>query len=342
MPSTSHRPGRPSLYPDWSTLVYAFRGTRPGEPRDIVELCQLVRYVAEQGNLCLSFAHLLELLRGRDATERRARAAWLDSLDVVWLLDRDEVLGLELERLLRNAALGRAEQLGFPAAPTLLSTFRGLTPTSLPSVLQRGTVTALVEAVGDDAGTQGRLGGLSAVGQQASERFFVDRSQYEAELGTRRLHAELRAKTDRALLNTALAVSAHLAATDPSYRVRNGLLWTSPGEDFVRRVMRPLDELRHELPSAFVFHEAMRRVGDHVGRKGHLGSSFFRKKARKSDVFDWMHLLGAAYCDVFTCDDYTSECLGDARLLLGRAPQVVFLEGDIAALGKGIRQGLGL
>ncbi len=38
--------------------------------------------------------------------------------------------------------------------------------------------------------------------------------------------------------------------------------------------------------------------------------------------FDWLHLVGAAYCDVFTCDRQVSEWLGDLRTRFGRRHQL--------------------
>ena len=39
-------------------------------------------------------------------------------------------------------------------------------------------------------------------------------------------------------------------------------------------------------------------------------------------IEDGMHLVGAVYCDVFTCDRGTSTGLGDIRTKLGRRPQL--------------------
>lgn len=48
------------------------------------------------------------------------------------------------------------------------------------------------------------------------------------------------------------------------------------------------------------------------------------KKAGKqaSTTHDAAHLVGAAYCDVFTCDGDVAEWLGDVRVSLGLRPQI--------------------
>lgn len=60
------------------------------------------------------------------------------------------------------------------------------------------------------------------------------------------------------------------------------------------------------------------------------------KRAREleSSFYDYAHLaIGAAYCDVFTCDVLSSRCLGDTRVRLGREPQIAKGRGALDAAG---------
>ena len=44
-------------------------------------------------------------------------------------------------------------------------------------------------------------------------------------------------------------------------------------------------------------------------------------KTLRSGFGDYMHVVGAAYCDVVTCDRTVSDWLGDLRTTLGLRPQ---------------------
>jgi hypothetical protein len=46
------------------------------------------------------------------------------------------------------------------------------------------------------------------------------------------------------------------------------------------------------------------------------------RAAHASGIGDWMHLVGAAYCDVFTCDGRVAGWLGDVRDTLGLRRQL--------------------
>lgn len=46
------------------------------------------------------------------------------------------------------------------------------------------------------------------------------------------------------------------------------------------------------------------------------------REAHESGPADWMHLVGAAYCDVFTCDGRVAGWLGDVRAALGLRRQL--------------------
>lgn len=106
MPAILPRPAQRSLYPDTSTLAYAFAGLTLDAPPEQREVTTLIQDVARQANLCLSFAHLIEFVLNTEQDERLARAHWLDTLDVVWMRDVQEVIDLELEQFLRRAAGG--------------------------------------------------------------------------------------------------------------------------------------------------------------------------------------------------------------------------------------------
>lgn len=62
----------------------------------------------------------------------------------------------------------------------------------------------------------------------------------------------------------------------------------------------------------------------------------------RSSFYDYAHLgIGAAYCDVFTCDALAAECLGDAPERLGRKRPIVY-EGDGPAFVAALERAAGV
>jgi hypothetical protein len=77
---------RPVVYLDQSTLVDAFFGRR-GERADAAlnaEIAAIVEDVARRGTLCLSPAHVIELIPWPTRDDALAMGAWLDGLDPAW------------------------------------------------------------------------------------------------------------------------------------------------------------------------------------------------------------------------------------------------------------------
>ena len=56
--------------------------------------------------------------------------------------------------------------------------------------------------------------------------------------------------------------------------------------------------------------------------RGQPGSKRLRDDL-KGSFCDWIHLVGAAYCDVFTCDGTVSSWLADLRGTLGLRAQLI-------------------
>ena len=216
MPSISPRRDRPSLYPDWSTLVDAFRAVSGDHPRPGAgDLAAVVEDAAQRANLCLSFAHLLELLRGGDLGERRARAAWLDALDTVWLKDLDQVQELELERFLL-AVFGAKVDAGLPSS-SFLAQFP-FKPSQIPDVLQLSGVFAWVEQMDDSDRITQQLEAFASQGPTFARQFFVR----PASGGRRRAYSQAtRRSSQRAASRLADPTGNHRPSqTDVPHRLR--------------------------------------------------------------------------------------------------------------------------
>lgn len=338
MPAISPRLTRLSMYPDTSTLAYAFDGLALDASPGQRELATLIQEVARQANLCLSFAHLVEFIFNVEKRDvRLARAHWLDSLDVVWMHDLEKVLEMELERVLRRAAGLSTDSRSLPAASSLLSTFQGLTPGHVAELISDCSVTRLVQTVGNDESTRHQLASLSALGPKYNRRLFFDRRAAQDELSDAELRMALHAKVDQILLEDAVETNHRLAEQDQDYRIKKGSLWVVPDDDFVRSALRPHAAAPNDFPLTFTFQEVLRNVGSGLALKEDINTNFFTSKNREGDIFDWWHLVGAAYCDAFACDKYTSRCLADVRKRINRSKEVVFRSGDYFRLAQDLR-----
>jgi hypothetical protein len=138
-----------------------------------------------------------------------------------------------------------------------------------------------------------------------------------------------------------VALNRRLVAYNlPAYVLPRGNCLVPPDDAFAQSALTSLDALEKDLPSFVCFYETLWNAREVAGRKEHVGSKFFRSPNRKGDIFDWWHVLGAAYCDVFVCDARTSDCLADARSRIGRPKEVVLRKGDLAHFATEIRQQL--
>jgi len=97
-------------------------------------------------------------------------------------------------------------------------------------------------------------------------------------------------------------------------------------------VVVPFSEMFFAVPESFPaskvehrFHEGFIRV---AARRKPQSSGFLKLDSSLTDGF---HAQNAAYCEVFTCDKLTSECLGGVREDLGLLSEIVFHGGDFAS-----------
>lgn len=323
MPAVRLRPELPTVYPDWSTLVDAFKGIQLHAPAADKALAAAIDRASRAANLCMSFVHLYELLRWADERTRDGCAIWLDHLDVVWLRFPEEVHDAELENLLRGAAAGRKEPPPVPALPSMLSLLPyEKHPEALAFALRKNSIRDYVREIGTSR-LMPRIEQFAAASTAASRRLWQDRVEGLANHSESEMRAVLDQKWDAALLKDALQINQRLVlAHDPAYHMKRGALLVPPDESFVRALLRPLAEIKELLPYAYLHHSVMQNRSFQLAQRPTAGSRNFAV-ATRGDLFDHWHLVGAAYCDVFTCDAGTSAALAGGRGELGRAPELV-------------------
>ncbi len=329
------RPELRSLYPDTSTLIYALKSRAV---RDALE------FAAAQGNLLLSFVHLMEFIRGE---ERGVHLAELvDSLGVVWVHQEEEVQLLEVEHFLREEVRETRRPPPVPAAPSRLATLKRFNVGAMSALLHRPSAVAFVRDAVEQQAILDRLGEVARAGRVTAQRFFVDQKLQERDLQNGTSPTEIKAAlTARARgFYKELIREAHvrLVTANHDFVVSRGCLFVPPAvEECIATFPSPADAPTR-LPFLFVSSVATRAFALTTGRKGGLMTRFFRPEKRDGDFFDFAHLVGAGYADAFCCDQQTAELLGDARQRIGRSPPVVFQGGDYQRLADDLRRGISL
>lgn len=301
MPSKLYDPTKPTFYLDQSTLSYAFKGEGP-----FTALQAWVRRVAEEANLCISLAHVFELVLIEDEEKRRAMAAWLDTLHFVPCHLQFHIKPLEADYWLKKAVGIEPARKVLPFVPALALTRDGFMWWGHSFVemldLGRDELRLLSEKM--------RVESLVHVDELQDDTHAADKRKWSKS----RRQQQTAFKRRRAL--RLLAQEAHqrlVESDDPEYAGRAG---TSPMRHFERYVLGT----PKALPCLRVSWAFLRQYR-HVVAKLKPGTPGYL--AHKSGLSDRTHLLGAAYCDVFTCDGLVSTCLGDVRTKLGfRHPQI--------------------
>jgi hypothetical protein len=318
MPAKPIDPTRPTFYLDNSTLCAAIKAHRlePDAPRYAAyrPLASWVERVAKEANLCLSTAHLIELARWEDEATADAMARWYEGLPVVWVRSRHgDAEDFEDELWTCVAAGVPVDVAAKPFAPSLLTAFRALDAAAVSALLAaREPILALLKA-------QRRIDSDRYVDQfmQGAERFRPDRRWADAQGWTEQRRRE---ETEN---NIRVSLRQRARDADGRLTLKGDSLYAgktcSSGD-----VQDALVDTYARDPRAMPLFRADRRFFDGAAARvvrGQPGSKSLREALRGS-LCDWLHLVGAAYCDVFTCDRAVSDWLGDLRAPLGLRPQL--------------------
>lgn len=331
MPSVVFKPDRPSLYPDVSTLSYAFRDRRSS-------IANALRRISEQGNLLLSAIHLLEL--GRGGKEMAAVGPELDALNVVWLLPTTDLELHEMTTSLRQFAQAPAmrRRPAMPTAGSFIGAFGAVNVETMNGLLRSATVTGYLDsAIGDSdvASTVERLGRESVA---ANRQLFRDQKLIDRDIanGATKKQVDDRFEArQRAWMETLVREAHSRVLGDPDYVVRSGGLFHPPSLEQVLSSVPRLQDFPALFPYAFVTVTAHQRARERAGKKASISSKSFQKFS--GDFADWAHLVGAAYADGFCCDAATAKLIEGARPRLGFSEPIV-LKSDFEALAASLER----
>jgi len=321
MPPKHYDPSRPTFYLDNSTLCSAWKAHR--HEKDAAKyaaysaLVPWIERVAQEANLCLSHAHLLELESWADTATARGMVEWYEELPVVWVRDPEAVDDLE-DRYWTMVAAGVPPKkvADKPFAPSLISSFFAPSREIVSRLLSaRKPLVALFDA---------KLPGLD----QRRGRFIANilgvaelhRQWAKAGWTQPQVQARLEQNLRVALRKRAYDTNARLAAErDPAYV--NKACTDGAVQDLL------VDLYERDARTMPMFRATRLFIRGSVDLAGHGEVVNGRPSNKLSGalsglLFDYWHLVGAAYCDVFTCDRTVSDWLGDSRVTLGLRPQM--------------------
>lgn len=329
MPSRGRDRAKPTYYLDHSTLCDAFRahalGGTTASPAAYKPLMAWIERVATEANLCLSIFHIAELGRWRDIATANAMARWYEKLPIVWVRSMTDVQDREDEHWTKVAASVKPCEQLTPFAPSLLAAFQRLDGDALSELLaKREPVVALLEAIR----TKGQGKEVASV-LRIAQAFRDDRARAET-LGwsadRRREETAYKRRVD--LRKRATAADQRLVARgDLEYAATE-----CSGGDVQDLFVKLFDDNPASLPcfravqrfNAGLIAFALKKQGGSKSERDALSGSFH----------DLIHVsVGAAYCDVFTCDGIVSDWLGDLRDAIGLSRQLSVGRTDSGAKG---------
>jgi len=320
-------PTKITVYPDNSTLCAAFKAHRnlPDAPEysAYLPLRDWFERVAHEANLCLSTTHIVELFRWDDTATADEMVRWYDRLPIVWAKSmHKDVEEFETERWTRIAAGVEVDPNAKPFATSLLTAFRSMNLDAAAALLaEREPSLAMLRAMRG-----------SAVWHQRYEAYNAD--YIEMLMAVLRNHQHFTAlgwtderKRQETGVNVRRTLWDRAAEIDRRLTVRGDAVYAQ--KPYVaREIPGRLLELYEREPRTMPMFRVIQRFNEganaHVERgqvvNGEPSNSL--RKTFQSSFADWMHLVGAAYCDVFTCDRTVSGWLGDVRETLGLRPQL--------------------
>jgi hypothetical protein len=324
MGSRAYDPTKPTFYLDHSTLVDAFKVHLPGTNVDqaYLPLKGWVERIAVEANLCMSVVHLVELGGWGAEEPSDAMARWYGSLPIVWAPLIQHVQTDETDHWTK-VAVGATGRTHFPYAASLEAAFRTLDHDGIEAMNRHGAPELALVTVARTARWRElweeryvRRYVSMIVNVSENHRSMRETPGWTDETGRRQVTANF----EESLRQRAREASIRMCvAGDPEFA-------SSPveGERIAEKLLELFEQNARSLPACRAGQLFTQGNADMVDR-GEITDGVPSKKllrTLRSGFGDYMHLTGAAYCDVATCDRTVSNWLGDLRTTLGLRPQL--------------------
>jgi hypothetical protein len=324
------KPNLPTFYLDQSHLTDAFRGASGDAP--LLPLGRVVERIAREANLCLQVMHLHELAAWGDQGAANAMAAWLEGLNPVWTDLADRARQGELRNALLLAVNPLLLQSYTPFIGGLADVYAQWSPEGARFVAH-SPLTLVLGATRNKRIGFDRMAELSmkATREYAVDRALALRDGHTRERVDRTLYARARRHRADALYTEHQVL---VRFEDRDYRTASG---NSPSAAEFSQLLTSILPTPKLMPAWFVRDGIARAFSWRVNVKADPTSQKFRKKFKGSAVDSYHAEIGAAYSDVFTCDQLTHGDLQGVRERLGFAPA---LAGESTIVAKSLQREL--
>lgn len=113
-------------------------------------------------------------------------------------------------------------------------------------------------------------------------------------------------------------------------RVQRNGVFVTVSDDELRASLNELLDVS-VLPYTCLSQRFIRGMGKDVLARPHVDTKAFDEE--RGVFYDIAHLVGAAYCDVFTCDQLTQQRLANGRALIGKPRPITAVRG-VGALNR--------
>lgn len=260
--------------------------------------------LSKEVDLCVSPAHLLDLVRWADPA-RAELAAWFDELDLVWMKSQSIIEQVELATLLLRRAGIEFELEQIPFANGMLAAFEGMQKiNNIVAVLRDHRLQTWISHVSPDVVARNDESSRGLYRSLWPDRNFANQNG----VSRSQLEAQRRAKTE-----TALSEQARTAAGDLRILSRAANL----GIPFKTNVA--IDEISlSATPYLALQLEVFRHLAEEI-MNAKKRPSQDQLIEHRSDVIDAGHFVGAAYCDIYSCDQAMQRHMRGLREQMGKA-----------------------
>jgi hypothetical protein len=287
-------------YLDWSAFCDAFRVT--DEPAAAATdahrvLRSTIESLSRRRSLAFSPAHVAELARWHPKERALRMARWLDTLNLVWVRAVNPECDDELASWLDIADPAAAGRRYAPFAGHLLAAYASVLGAAL------------------HAGRGGSLTIESLIAERDAEPGGVDAHCFSVER-FQALHFDRNAAAAMPPEDIHAAMDANLRSLLIRKARSTGRYSEAEACTLVDKILAipssiPFNRLAHTLVCNLAMSITAQDASSKAFHDRYQGMSY-----------DLQHLVGGAYCDVFTCDYRVDEALGTAREAQGRSRQL--------------------
>lgn len=295
-----------TIYFDSSDIFRAFNGAENSDK----EFSQILFALTKNHKLCFSFHHLCDLVAGQNPNYVIPRAEFIDSIpEKQWIRSNFKIDKKEIESFLVYSA---SEQ---DCRESIFTSFLGMfekwAPVAFSNALKNPTVEAYVKEMLTPEGIQLhekiRKNSAENARRLAFDRKIVKRTMLPGDMD--RLRHE---KVNEYLKQ--FAEDAHrelLKMTHPDYYILDEALYRTPDLAWAKEQALEILNNPDFCPYLLLLINLMHNYAEALALEAVTPGKFENK--HESDSDDFGHLVGGAYCDVFTCDKRTSQYIGNFR-----------------------------